>query len=66
MLIEIFDRFNLHCTVPYKKTSFLTGIRLLEENLVQKTWDEEKPAKRARMAAAEPSGEMTTWIELAR
>ncbi|XP_022110985.1 DNA-dependent protein kinase catalytic subunit-like isoform X2 [Acanthaster planci] len=42
------------------------GIRLLEENLIQKPWQEEKSAKRARFVSREPSPEISTWIELAR
>ena len=34
--------------------------------MIQKTWDEERSAKRARGSSREPSPEISTWIELAR
>ena len=46
--------------------SLSTGVRLLEENLIQNTGEEERASKRARMTAAEPTEEISTWIELAR
>ncbi|XP_071796803.1 DNA-dependent protein kinase catalytic subunit-like [Asterias amurensis] len=42
------------------------GIRLLEENLIMKTWEEERSSKRARGSTKGPSPEISTWIELAR
>ncbi|XP_072042849.1 DNA-dependent protein kinase catalytic subunit-like [Amphiura filiformis] len=53
-------------TASLTSQQLLLGVRLLEENLIQKTWEDEKAPKRARMATNEPTEEISTWIELAR
>ncbi|XP_063961376.1 DNA-dependent protein kinase catalytic subunit-like [Lytechinus pictus] len=44
----------------------LIGIRVLEEVLIKKSWDDERSRKRARTSRPEQSQEMKNWIELAR
>ena len=46
---------------------FLSGITLLEETLIQKGEEDERPSKRARGASKTTvSGDTKVWIELAK
>ncbi|PIK41530.1 putative DNA-dependent protein kinase catalytic subunit [Apostichopus japonicus] len=42
------------------------GIRVLEEMLIKKSWEEERATKRSKTSHRETTREISTWIELAR